>query len=318
MNSTNTASKDMIVSSSKLVNRKTNLRVQIAQFIFLSLFLLMIFGHFIDTENQLSLTNLNAINLPPLTKNYILGTDSLGHDVFAMSILGAKNSLIIGFCAAFLSVSFGTLWGAIGAVSTRLIGDFMMRVVDALLSIPTLILLLALTALVRQPEFIQAMPTPILQLLGVTDSSLGALPQVSIVMVIASTTWLEAARISYSKISSIKVEEFILASVSLGASRFWILKEHLIPNAYRIILIQTTLLISDAIVMEAGLSFLGLGLGPDTPSWGGMLRQAQSDLFYGNWWAPLIPALLISLTILSINLFGEGMLKKFGQDDKLH
>src|SRR5690606_12600396 len=92
---------------------------------------------------------------------------------------------------------------------------------------------------------------------------------------------------------------------------------HLVPNASRIILIQATLLISDAIVMEAGLSFLGLGLSPDTPSWGTMLRQASSDLFLGNWWAPLVPAALISLTVLAVELLGESLLRVIGHDDKL-
>lgn len=318
MNLTKTGNKVGIEQVLLLVNRHSNLKVKAGLGIFLFLLALFISGQILGSNNNLSLTNLDKTNLPPFSPGHLLGTDSLGHDVFLLCLLGAKNSLIIGFCAALLSVSFGTAWGAVGATVNRALGDIMMRIVDALLSIPTLILLLALTALTRQPQFISNLPSELLSFLGVSKSSLGVLPLISIILVIASTSWLEAARIAYSKISSIKVEEFVLASVSLGATNFWLLKAHLIPNAYRIILIQTTLLISDAIVMEAGLSFLGLGLGPDTPSWGGMLRQAQSDLFYGNWWAPLVPAILISLTVLSINLFGEGMLNKSGQDNKLH
>ena len=179
---------------------------------------------------------------------------------------------------------------------------------DALLAIPSLILLLALSALINRPDFINVLPQSVLDLLGASKSSLGILPVISIILVIASTSWLEAARIAFSKIASIRSEEYIEAALSLGAGKTWVLRRHLIPNARSIILIQTSLLISDAVVMEAGLGFLGLGAGPGTPSWGEMLRQAQTDLFYGNWWAPLIPALLISITILTINLIGENMM----------
>jgi len=142
----------------------------------------------------------------------------------------------------------------------------MMRIVDALLAIPSLILLLALTALIKTPEFTQRLPVEMLELLGVTRSSLGLIPLLSIIVVISATSWLEAARIAYTKISALALEEYIEAAVSLGAGRIWLLLRHLLPNARRIILIQVILLVSDAVVMEAGLSFLGLGPGPATPS----------------------------------------------------
>lgn len=277
--------------------------------LFTVLIFLALSGHYFCMSCSIPMADLDMTNKFPFSNGFLLGTDSLGRDIFLTACIGARNSLTIGLTAAFIAVSFGTLWGALATVVSPVLSNLMMRIVDALLSIPSLILLLALSALINRPEFILNMPAPLLAKLGVSQSSLGLLPAISIIIVIASTSWLEAARISFSKISSIKLEEYIEAAQSLGASKIWLLKKHLLPNARSIILVQTTLLISDAVVMEAGLGFLGLGAGPGIPSWGGMLRHAQTDLFYGNWWAPLVPALLISITILSINMLGESLMK---------
>ena len=289
---------------------KMNTKVKGALLIFFFLSGLCLLGQSFGPDQAGLQPNLDAFNLNPLTEGHILGTDSLGHDLFTIACLGARNSLAIGLISALIAVGFGTLWGAAASLAGSGVSTLMMRIVDALLAIPSLILLLALTALIKTPEFTQRLPVEMLELLGVTRSSLGLIPLLSIIVVISATSWLEAARIAYTKISALALEEYIEAAVSLGAGRIWLLLRHLLPNARRIILIQVILLVSDAVVMEAGLSFLGLGPGPATPSWGGMLRQAQSDFFYANWWAPLIPSLLISLTILSINLFGEGMLEE--------
>ncbi|MGD9683481.1 MAG: ABC transporter permease [Candidatus Obscuribacterales bacterium] len=267
--------------------------------------LLFIVGCLVSQSPDRLLVDLNAINLKPASPGHFLGTDSMGRDVFIIAALGARTSLSIGFAAALLAVSFGTVWGALGAMAGRVVGSLMMRVVDAMLSVPSLILLLALSALINRPEFTDHLPTFVEKLLGISNYSLGLLPVVSVVSVIAATSWLEAARIAYSRISAIRNEEYIEAARSLGLGTFAILRRHLIPNARGLVLIQATLLVSDAIVMEAGLSFLGLGLGPSTPSWGSMLRQAEADIFFGNWWAPLVPATLISLTVLSVNMLGE-------------
>lgn len=262
--------------------------------------------------------DLNLVNLEPFSAGHLLGTDSLGRDVVSMALWGARTSLALGVMAALLAVTFGSIWGAVSALIGGITDVVMMRIVDGLLAIPTLILLLALSALVNGPAFAEAMPQFVLAAFNVTSYSLGLLPFATVVTVIAATSWLEAARISHAKISEIKVEEYIEAARALGASTFHTLTRHLFPNASRIIMIQATLLISDAIVMEAGLSFLGLGLSPDTPSWGTMLREASTDLFLGNWWAPVVPAALISLTVLSVNLLGEGLLQLIGYDDRLH
>ncbi|MBX9667493.1 MAG: ABC transporter permease [Candidatus Obscuribacterales bacterium] len=261
--------------------------------------------------------NLTATNIPPFTDNHLLGTDSLGRDVLGMALWGSRTSLALGLLAALLAVTFGSLWGAVSSLVGGLIDTVMMRIVDGLLAIPPLILLLALSALVNGPAFPETLPRALLTLFDVTSYSLGFLPFVTVISVIAATSWLEAARVAHAKISAIRLEEYVEAARALGAGTLVILFRHLVPNASRIIMIQATLLISDAIVMEAGLSYLGIGLSPDTPSWGTMLRQASSDLFLGNWWAPLVPAALISWTVLSVELLGEGLLEAIGHDDRL-
>ncbi len=300
--------------------RRTNVRITTAAVLIAFLISLPILApivHPIAPPLTPSHVHLHIANLPMFSPRHLLGTDSLGRDVLTMALYGARTSLALGVLAAGIAVTFGSLWGAVSSLLGGIVDQVMMRIVDGLLAIPTLILLLALSALVNGPSFQDALPRSVLAAFNVTSYSLGLLPFATVVTVIAATSWLEAARIAHAKISEIKQEEYIEAARALGGGLIHTLRRHLLPNASRIILIQGTLLVSEAIVMEAGLSFLGLGLSPDTPSWGTMLREASTDLFMGNWWAPFVPAALISLTVLSVNLLGEGLLQLFGYDDKL-
>ncbi|MBS1955515.1 MAG: ABC transporter permease [Cyanobacteria bacterium SZAS-4] len=257
--------------------------------------------------------HLDHINLPPYSPEHIFGTDYLGRDVFAEAIWGSRASLIVGIFAALIAVSFGSIWGSLSAFAGGIIDTLMMRIVDGLLSIPSIILLLALNALLSAPSIVAGMPQPLQSLLHITSYSFGNLPIVTVVAVISATTWLEAARISRAKITSVKAEEYIEAAQALGMSTPRMLFQHLLPNAASVLMVEATLLVSDAVLMESGLSFLGLGLGPSNPSWGSMLTAAQISLTQGNWWAVFIPGLLITLTVGSVNLIGEGWLEMLGR-----
>lgn len=304
----------------KLFPRKTNTRIWSALILlgFLAslAFLAPILKPFVEPLSPCHV-NLHVVNLPPGTQDLLLGSDNLGRDVLAMALWGARTSLLVGFASAFIAVSVGCLWGSVSALCGGLVDQVMMRIVDGLLAIPSLILLLALSALVNRPEFTTSLPEWFTGPLGMTETSLGLLPLATVVAVISATSWLEAARISHAKVAEVRLQEYIEAARALGTNAIDMLRRHLLPNAIRIIMIQATLLVSDAIVMEAGLSFLGLGLGPGTPSWGTMLQQAQTDLFCGNWWAPAVPAILISLAVLSVNLLGEGLLQVMGYEERL-
>ena len=188
----------------------------------------------------------------------------------------------------------------------------MMRIVDGMLSIPNIILLLALDSLITTPGVTSALPSWLLAILHVTSYSYGLLPLATVIIAISATTWLEAARITRAKILIVKSEEYIAAATAVGTGIWGMITKHLLPNAGAVILIEATLLVSDAILMESGLSYLGLGLGPSTPSWGTMLTSGQLSLVQGNWWAVLIPGVLITMTVIAVTLVGEGWLEVTG------
>ncbi len=249
--------------------------------------------------------NLLQRNLAPLASGHFLGTDNLGRDIFALAAWGCRASLLVGVCSALTAVTFGSFWGAISAFAGGLIEEIMMRIVDVLLAIPTVVFLLVVEAFIIAFPYDKLLPAWILHLLGITSYSNGLLPLITIIIVISSTSWLEAARLCSARIKSLRTEEYIDAALVAGQSFWQILTRHLLPNTANIILIEGTLLVADAILMEAGLSYLGLGLGPATPSWGSMLNGAQLSLIQGNWWSVLVPGLLVTMTVMSIQLLGH-------------
>ena len=257
--------------------------------------------------------NLNATNLTPGSSGHFLGTDYLGRDVCSQALWGARATLIVSILAATIAASFGSLWGAFSAFAGGVIDAIMMRIVDGLLAIPNIILLLALNSIMSTPTLVNSFPASIAHLLGVNNYSFGIMPLVLVVTVISATSWLEAARVARAKVLALKSEEYLLAAKSIGSSDIRTVFKHLLPNCASVIFVEATLLVSDAVLMESGLSFLGLGLGPATPSWGTMLSSAQLSLMEGNWWSVFIPGLLITLTVGSISLLGEGLLELLGQ-----
>jgi peptide/nickel transport system permease protein len=256
------------------------------------------------------LTDLLAVNIRPAASTvHYFGTDTMGRDLFDMLAWGALGSLSVALVASFTSVFVGNLFGSLSALLGGVVDNIMMRLVDALLAIPPVILLLTLSTFLTAPEFTAALPTSLSRLLHISASSDGILPLFTVTVAIASTTWLESARIARSRVLSIKEEEYCLAARALGDSNLQLLKRHLLPALFSTAVVEATLLVSDAIIMESGLSFLGLGLGPQTPSWGSMLRDAQVSLIEGNWWGAIAPGLAIVLTVISIHLIGQGLLE---------
>jgi peptide/nickel transport system permease protein len=253
--------------------------------------------------------NLAASNMPPFSPGHILGTDHLGRDLFSEAIWASRASLAVGILAAGLAMSLGALWGSFSALAGGIIDSLMMRVVDGFLAIPNMILALALGSFISTPALAQSLPAPVLSFLQVSNYSQGLLPLLTVVFVVSATSWLEAARLSRARVMTIKTGEYITAAVALGVGTGGMLSRHLLPNAAPILIVEATLLVSEAVLMEAGLSFLGLGLGPSVPSWGGMLSSAQTSLLQNNWWAAAVPGLLITATVFAVNMIGEGWLQ---------
>ncbi|RMH22282.1 MAG: ABC transporter permease, partial [Gemmatimonadetes bacterium] len=220
--------------------------------------------------------------LPPGSAGHLLGTDTFARDVLSRMVYGARISLSIGFVAVGISVSIGTVVGAVAGYFGRWVDAALMRFVDMVISFPRLVLLITIIALFdAQSIFL------IMAVLGLTQ-------------------WPGTARIVRGEVLSLREREFVQAARALGYSRWRILFRHVIPNALAPVIVASTLGIGNVIVLEAGLSFLGIGLQPPTPSWGGMVAVGRDDLL-NAWWLSTFPGFAIVLTVLCINLVGDGL-----------
>jgi peptide/nickel transport system permease protein len=225
----------------------------------------------------------------PLSLDHPMGTDGLGRDLFLRVMDGGRISLLIGFTAMLLAILIGTSVGALAGFYGGMIDNILMRCVDIMLTLPTLFVAILLTQLLRA---------------GVIPGlSAGIVP---IVLVIAVTRWMPVARLVRASYLSIKQKEFIEAARCAGAKNGRLIVRHILPNAMSPIIVAATLAVGGAIITEAGLSFLGFGVQPPTPSWGNMLNNAQSEMDFAPWTA-IFPGLFIFLTVISFNYIGDGL-----------
>ena len=233
-------------------------------------------------------THLLEKYMPP-SLEHPMGTDGLGRDMFLRSMDGGRISLLVGLSAMLLAITFGTLVGALGGFYGGIVDNSLMRFADIMLTMPTLFIAIVLMQLLR------AGVIPFL--------SAGIMP---IVIVIAVTRWMGVSRLVRASYLSIKEKEFIEAARCAGAKNFRLILNHILPNAMSPIIVAATLAVGGAIITEAGLSFLGFGVQPPTPTWGNMLRNAQSEMEYAPWTA-IFPGLFIFLTVISFNYIGDGL-----------
>jgi len=228
------------------------------------------------------------------------GTDSTGRDVFNRVIYGGQISLFIGVLAVVLEVTLGTVIGGLAAYFGGWVDAILMRFTEAMLAIPSLFLLIVLAKFLGQSA-------PTIDILGRTFSgSVGI-----VILVIGMTSWMYLARIVRANVLSLKELDYISAAKALGANYQRIFFSHLVPNTLGPIIVTATLGVANAILTEAYVSFLGLGVQPPTATWGNMMDQAQSFLIQGVWWMWVFPSLFIIFTILCINLMGDGLRDAF-------
>ncbi len=237
-------------------------------------------GPLIYHTNQVA-TNLGAVALAPSAK-HLLGTDESGYDVVGRLMLGGRSTLEVGFAAALIASTLGTAWGAIAGFSGGWIDTVMMRVVDAILAIPPLLLILVAASI-----FVPTVPV--------------------IIAIIAVVSWLITARLVRGECLSLREREYMAAARVGGATKRRVILRHGLPNLIDIIVVQTTIEMANAILLLAALSFLGLGPPLPSTNWGDMLSQGLTFIYDGYWWLIYPAGIVIVLTVVGLNLVGDAI-----------
>ncbi|MGD2040028.1 MAG: ABC transporter permease [Anaerolineae bacterium] len=223
--------------------------------------------------------NMRNTIAPPSTENW-LGTDQWGRDILSRIIVGSRVSLSVGIVSVVILIIIGVAIGAVAGYNRHLDGP-LMRFVDIMMSIPGFFLLLTIVALFGPSLF-------------------------NTMLVIGLTSWMGTARLVRGQFLSLREKEFIEAAHCVGVPAWRVITHHLLPNTLAVIIVQATLFMSQAILIESSLSYLGLGAQPPTPSWGGMLFQGR-DYMRQAPWGTLFPGLAIFITVMAFNLLGDGL-----------
>lgn len=218
--------------------------------------------------------------LPPSADHWF-GTDQLGRDVFSRMLYGARVSMKVGVLAVGIATAAGIAIGAAAGYWGRKVDALLMRFVDIMLCFPTIFLILAAVALLEQSEW-------------------------NLIVIIGLTGWMGVARLLRAEILSLKNREFILSARAIGASPLRIITRHLVPNALAPVAVNATLGIGAAILTESALSFLGIGIPVEIPSWGNLLTEGKETLGVA-WWLTLFPGGAIFAVVMGCNLLGEGL-----------
>ena len=235
---------------------------------------------FNPTEQFFDGLTLEGAPLPPSEK-FLLGTDTLGRDLLSRMIYGARNSLLIGVLANGAAVLIGTLLGVVAGYLGGAVGAGLMRFTDRVMAIPALLLATALAAII--------------------GPSLGI-----VATVIAMVNWVQIARVIYTETTGLAARDYIEAARALGAGTPRVLLYHLLPHLLPTVLVYATLGIATTVLLEAMLSFLGVGVQPPEPSWGGIIFESQS-YFLNAPWLVFFPGIAIVLVALSFNLVGDAL-----------
>lgn len=258
-------------------------------FIFSAIVFLVVFGPMIHTVDPTYL-DYRAKN-SGWSLAHPLGTDNYGRDIFAQVLQGGRTSLAVGVTAMLLALVVGTIVGVLAGFFKWLDGP-LMRLTDLFLALPLLPLLLVVVMLFR--DTLRAAFGP--------ETGIFIL----IVGVIGITSWMQTARIVRGDVLALKEREFVLAARSIGTPSRRIITRHILPNILSPIMVSATLGIATAIITESAVSFLGLGFPPDYPTWGRLVSDNQNFIGLNPQWA-IIPAVAISLTVLSVNFIGDGL-----------
>jgi len=253
-----------------------------AMFSFLLLFGFALMAIFAPIIAPYPLDEQNIIDrLEPPGVDYFMGTDQLGRDIFSRAVYGTQISMTIGVFAMLVSVGVGTSIGMIAGYFGGWIDNVLMRLTDMLLAFPIFFLLLTVTSLFGRD--IQ-----------------------TLILLLGLTSWGVNARVVRGQTLSLKENEFVMAARSLGAGDGRIIRRHILVNIFSIIIVDASLRVSLVILIEGGLSFLGVGVQPPTPSWGNMVAEGGS-LLRRAWWVSFFPGMFLFLCTMAFNLLGDGL-----------
>lgn len=222
--------------------------------------------------------------------NHPMGTDQFSRDVLSRLIFGARISLLVGILATLIAVTIGTAYGLAAGYVGGVVDEIMMRLVDALMSIPRVLLVLALVAL------------------------WGRMSTTGLILLLGLTGWFQLSRLVRAEVLTARQADYVASARALGAHDFRIAVRHVLPNVLPPIIVFATIGLGNVIVLEAGLSYLGFGVQPPVASWGNMIRDG-SELMTSGWWISLFPGLAIVATVVAVNALGDALRQSFGREN---
>lgn len=284
---------DLVKSASgKVLLRFSRNKLALVGLVILVLFVMLaIFAPFLTSYDP-NRTNLRERNQPP-SQNHWFGTDDMGRDIWARTLYGGRISLSVGLVSVGISLSLGLVLGALAGYCGGFIDTLVMRVADVFYSFPFIILAITISAIFG-PSIYNTM------------------------IILGVLSWPGPARLIRAEFLRMKETDFVAAAIALGCKSSRVMFRHILPNGFAPLLVSATLGVASAILSEAGLSFLGLGVPPPAPSWGNMLNRARPLHILANMpWMWLAPGLAIFVIVLSINFVGDGLRDAFDpkQDD---
>lgn len=225
--------------------------------------------------------NLLGTLQPPLTEGHLIGTDQLGRDLLARVLLGARISLMVGGIALVISLVFGSLVGLLAGYFGGWIDAVITGLTETVMALPFIVLAIAV--------------------IGALGSS-----TLVVILTLGLTSWVGYAKLVRARVLELREEEYVVAAFALGAKTAPVLRRHVLPNVLPLIIVESTLLLGTLILAEAGLSFLGLGIQPPTPTWGGILSEGQNYVAIAPWIA-IFPGIILLVTVLATNFLGDSL-----------
>jgi len=272
----------MILASRRF---KENKLAVISLYVICSFYLIAVLAPFLAPHDPSAIENVLETRYQSPSWEHPFGTDEFGRDLYSRALYGARVSLSVGLLAVLIAITIGTLYGSVAGYFGGFIDNIMMRFVDVFIAFPTFFLLL--------------------MLVGVFEASI-----VAMILILGLISWPGTARFIRGEVLSLKEKQFTEAARAIGLPHRTIILRHLIPNGISPVLVSAAMMVSFMIYSEAGLSFLGIGIRPPTPTWGNMMSSGKDALLVA-WWIALFPGGILAATMLSFNLLADGLRDAF-------